>query len=69
VQIPHAQSFDILTYKGAMHGIQVIVREESYTSKASFLDKDFIPSYGAKPKDWKPNYIQHSSTLRLKIKT
>jgi len=55
VQIPHAQLIDILTYKGAMHGIEVIVREESYTSKASFLDQDFIPSYGAKPQDWKPS--------------
>lgn len=27
-------------------GIRVIVREESYTSKASFLDNDPIPTYG-----------------------
>ena len=32
VQIPHAQLIDILTYKGAMRGISVIVQEESYTS-------------------------------------
>jgi putative transposase len=27
-------------------GIQVVVREESYTSKASFLDGDPLPVYG-----------------------
>jgi putative transposase len=54
VQIPHAQLIDILTYKGAMKGISVIIQEESYTSKASFLNKDFIPTYNSKPADWQP---------------
>jgi putative transposase len=31
------------------------VREESYTSKSSFLDGDFIPDYGSKPIEWKPS--------------
>lgn len=53
VQIPHSQLLDMLTYKGAMLGIAVIVREESYTSQASFLDGDFIPNYGNKPDNWK----------------
>src|SRR5881397_4075538 len=34
-----------LTYKAALVGIQVEVREESYTSRASFLDLDPIPTY------------------------
>lgn len=55
VQIPHAQLIEILMYKAAMKGIQVIIQEESYTSKASFLDNDFIPVYGNKPQDWKPS--------------
>ncbi|BAZ13314.1 transposase [Calothrix sp. NIES-4071] len=55
VQIPHAQLIDMLTYKGAMKGIQVIIQEESYTSKASFLNNDFIPVYGNKPVDWQPS--------------
>lgn len=55
VQIPHAQLIEMLTYKGAMKGIQVIIQEESYTSKASFLDNDFIPVFGNKPQDWKPS--------------
>jgi putative transposase len=49
VQIPHARFIDMLTYKAALVGIQVEVQEESYTSKASFLDFDPIPTY--KPND------------------
>ncbi len=29
-----------------MRGIEVETREESYTSRASFLNLDFIPNYG-----------------------
>jgi putative transposase len=36
-------------------GIQFIETEESYTSKASFLDNDFLPKYGEKPESWKPS--------------
>ena len=35
----------MLTYKAELVGIQVEVREESYTSKASFVDLDPIPTY------------------------
>jgi putative transposase len=49
VQIPHARLIDMLTYKAELVGIQVEVQEESYTSKASFLDLDPIPTY--KPND------------------
>ncbi|MBW4667035.1 MAG: transposase [Cyanomargarita calcarea GSE-NOS-MK-12-04C] len=49
------QLIDMLTYKGAMKGIEVIIQEESYTSKASFLDNDLIPTYKAKPADWEPS--------------
>ncbi len=49
VQIPHARFIDMLTYKAELVGIQVEVQEESYTSKASFLDLDPIPTY--KPND------------------
>src|SRR5260221_8146722 len=45
VSIPHARFIDMLTYKAALVGIQVEVRVESYTSKASFLDLDPIPTY------------------------
>ncbi len=46
VQLPHARFIDMLTYKAKLVGIEVLVQEESYTSKASFLDLDPIPVYG-----------------------
>ena len=49
VAIPHARFIDMLTYKAELVGIQVEIQEESYTSKASFLDLDPIPTY--KPDD------------------
>ncbi len=49
VAIPHARFIEMLTYKASLVGIQVEVQEESYTSKASFLDLDPIPTY--KPDD------------------
>ena len=45
VSIPHARFIEMITYKAALVGIQVEVTEESYTSKASFLDLDEIPVY------------------------
>ena len=46
VNIPHTKLFNQLLYKGLMNGIEVIFTEESYTSKASFFDKDELPIYG-----------------------
>ncbi len=46
VSIPHARLIEMIQYKAAAIGIAVIVREESYTSKASALDCDPIPNYG-----------------------
>ena len=43
VQIPHARFIAMLTYKAELVGITVLVTEESYTSKASFLDRDPLP--------------------------
>jgi len=43
VQIPHARFIQMLTYKAELVGITVKVTEESYTSKASFLDRDPLP--------------------------
>ena len=52
VNIPYAKFINQLTYKCQLLGITVITREESYTSKASFLDYDEIPNYNdeIKPK-------------------
>ena len=46
VNIPHTKLFNQLLYKGLLKGIEVIFTEESYTSKASFFDKDELPIYG-----------------------
>lgn len=46
VYIPHDRFIDMLTYKAQVVGIRVELTEESYTSKASFLDGDEIPTYG-----------------------
>jgi putative transposase len=51
VQIPHARFIDMLSYKAELAGIRVIVQEESYSSKASFLDLDPIPVYDPKRED------------------
>ena len=46
VNIPHSKLFNQLLYKGLLKGIEIIFTEESYTSKASFFDKDELPVYG-----------------------
>lgn len=45
VQIPHQKLFQMLEYKCKQKGIEIIFREESYTSKASFIDNDFLPEF------------------------
>lgn len=44
--LPYETFIEQLRYKCQLRGITVIVQEESYTSKASFLDNDDIPVYG-----------------------
>ncbi len=45
VHIPHSLLINMIKFKAAEHGIEVVVTEESYTSKASYLDGDEIPVY------------------------
>lgn len=45
VAIPHARFIDMLTYKCKLVGIEIITREESYTSKCSFLDNEPIKKH------------------------
>jgi IS605 OrfB family transposase len=45
VALPHARFISMLTYKAELAGITVKITEESYTSKASFLDRDEMPVY------------------------
>lgn len=44
--IPFNTFVNLVSYKATLEGINVILQEESYTSKVSFLDNDFIPTYG-----------------------
>lgn len=46
VQIPFFKFQQMLSYLCEREGIRVIKKEESYTSRASFLDGDAIPTYG-----------------------
>lgn len=48
--IPHALLIQMLVSKAQRYGIDVTVREESYTSKASSLDLDTLPTYSEENK-------------------
>ena len=47
VNIPYGKLRDKLEYLCDMYGIEYILQEESYTSKASFFDRDDLPIYNA----------------------
>jgi putative transposase len=51
VSIPHSRLIEMLEYKARLAGINVIVQEESYTSRSSFLGLDPIPVYGKTEKE------------------
>ncbi|WP_376797223.1 zinc ribbon domain-containing protein [Thermogemmatispora sp.] len=42
LQVPHARFVQMLTWKAQLLGIEVIITEETYTSKCSFLDDEPI---------------------------
>jgi len=52
VSVPTAKLKDRISQLGEQYGIQFEETEESYTSKASFLDNDELPKYGEKPNEW-----------------
>ncbi len=45
VQIPFIKLFHQIAYKGMLIGIDVVLIEESYTSKCSFLDGEEIKKH------------------------
>ncbi|MEN8214824.1 MAG: transposase [Pseudomonadota bacterium] len=52
VNLSLGQFVDLLSYKLGSHGIELVVTNESYTSKASFLDDDKMPKkYNHKAKN------------------
>jgi putative transposase len=52
VQVPTARLKDRIEQICQQCGIQFIETEESYTSKASFVDADQLPTFGEKPEGW-----------------
>jgi len=53
VQIPTARLKDRISQLCEQYGIRFVETEESYTSKASFLDSDELPKFGEKTEGWK----------------
>jgi putative transposase len=53
VQIPTGRLKDRIAQLCEQYGIKFIETEESYSSKASFVDHDFLPTFGEKPEGWK----------------
>ena len=51
VSIPHSRFIEMIQYKCEKEGLNFKINEESYTSKASFLDLDEIPTYNSKNKE------------------
>ncbi|MGF1673262.1 MAG: IS200/IS605 family accessory protein TnpB-related protein [Rivularia sp. (in: cyanobacteria)] len=47
-KIPHAKLISLLSYKAQLAGIEIVITEESYTSIASALDCDHLPTYNIK---------------------
>lgn len=68
VNIPHSRFINMIVYKCEIAGINVILQEESYTSKASFLNLDYIPTYGQKDVESYgfSGYRQHRGLYKLK---
>ena len=47
IQIPFNKLIQMLSYKCQLVGINCVIQEESYTSKASFIDNDHIPVFNS----------------------
>ena len=65
VGIPFYKFKQILTYLCEENGIEVYEQEESYTSKASFLDGDFIPTFNENRKNEKYSFSGQRVTRGL----
>lgn len=66
--IPFNKLVEILKYKCEENGIECMEQEESYTSKASFLDNDFIPVYGSEDKKYEFSGWRNGRTYKIKDK-
>lgn len=52
VQIPTGRLKERVSQLCEQYGIKFVETEESYSSKASFVDNDSLPTFGAKPEGW-----------------
>ena len=55
VMIPTSRLKDRIAQLCLQYGIRFVLTEESYTSKASYLSNDLLPTFGAKPEGWQPS--------------
>lgn len=53
VQVPTAKLKQRISQLCEQYGIEFVETEESYTSQSSFLDNDFLATYGEKLESWK----------------
>ena len=65
VHIPFGSLVKILQYKCEEVGILLVTQDESYTSKASFLNNDFVPTY-RKIKEGEEKPVYQFSGSRVK---
>ena len=63
VQIPYNKFISQLKYKCQLRGIEVVEQEESYTSKASFIDSDVIPVWKNNGKKYKFSGVREKRGL------
>ena len=66
--IPFNKLIEILRYKCEENGIECIEQEESYTSKASFLNNDFMPVYGKENKEYEFSGWRNGRIYKIKEK-
>ncbi|WP_287279005.1 MULTISPECIES: IS200/IS605 family accessory protein TnpB-related protein [unclassified Okeania] len=50
--VPYNRLIEMLYYQAKIVEINIIITEESYTSKASFIDNDLIPVYNKGQKNY-----------------
>ena len=66
--IPFNELIEILRYKCEENSIECIEQEESYTSKASFLNNDFMPVYGEENKEYEFSRWRNGRIYKIKEK-
>ena len=66
--IPFNKLIEILRYKCEENGIECTVQEESYTSRASFLDNDFIPVHGEEDRKYEFSGWRNGRIYKIKKK-